>query len=73
MMVSHVSKTFQIRIQRELKRTFKEKGLIITVACNLAINDFLDVTFYLKSCTIATESRTRRYSIYISNRIIHHL
>ena len=56
-----------------IKKNIQRKRIIITVACNLAINDSLDVTFYLKSCTIPTESRTRRYSIYISNRIIHHL
>ena len=53
-MVSHVSKTFQVRNQRKLKKMckiFKENRLNITVECNLAITDFLDVTFDLKSGT----------------------
>ena len=32
-------------------KIFKENKLSVTVACNLAINNFLDVTFYLKSVT----------------------
>ena len=51
MMVSHVSTTFQIRNQRKFKKMckiFKENRLNITVECNLAITNFLDVTFDLK-------------------------
>ena len=54
MMVSHVSKTFQVRNQIKFKKMckiFKENRLNITVECNLAITDFLDVTFDLKSGT----------------------
>ena len=54
MMVSHVSTTFQIRNQRKFKKMckiFKENLLNITVECNLAIINFLDVTFDLKPDT----------------------
>ena len=64
---------FPKHFRSEMCKIFKENKLSVTVACNLAINNFLDVTFYLKSVTIPTEYRTTRYSIYISNRTIHHL
>ena len=34
-----------------MRKIFKENGLNISVACNLATNESLDVTFDLKSCT----------------------
>ena len=61
------------KIKKKMCKIFKENELSVTVACNLAINDFLDVNFYLKSVTVPKECRTTRYPIYISNRTIHHL
>ena len=34
-----------------MRKIFKENGLNVSVACNLATNESLDVTFDLKSCT----------------------
>ena len=61
------------KTKKKMRKIFKENGLNITVECNLALTDFLDVTFDLKSDTIiTTENRTTRYCIYINNRAIHH-
>ena len=39
------------KIKSKMRKIFKENRLNITVECNLAITNFLDVTFYLKSGT----------------------
>ena len=39
------------RIKKKICKIVKENGLNITVACNLAITNFLDFTFDLKSVT----------------------
>ena len=45
-------------------KIFKENGLSTTVACNLTITDFLDVTFDLKSGTYYPYRKQQRDIIY---------
>ena len=74
MMASHVSKTFQVRIQRpdsekikkkmcKILKTKNKNGLNITVECNLATTDFLDVTFDLKSYHLLSLQKTEQRDI----------
>ena len=77
MMVSHVSRTSQVQIQREYKnkicKIFKENGLNITVACNLAVTDFLDVTITdLKSGTYPYRKQKNEILYIQSNQTLHH-
>ena len=61
------------KIKKKMCRIFKENGLNITVECNLAITDFLDVTFDLKSGTYYPyRNRITRHCIYINNETINH-
>ena len=51
-------------------KIFKENGLNITVECNLAITDFLNVTFNLKSGTYYPYRKQNNiiYCMYINNQ-----
>ena len=61
------------KIKNKMCKIFKENGLNITVECNLAITDFLDVTFDLKSRTYYPyRKQNNEIFIYINNRTIHH-
>ena len=48
-------------------KIFKENGLNITVECNLAITDFLDITFDLKSGTYYPYRKQNNEILYIHN------
>ena len=73
MMASHVSKTFQVQINRRKKKRnckiFKENGLNIAVECNSAITNFLDVTFDLKSATYYLYRKQNNEISYIHKQL----
>ena len=74
MMASHVSKTFQVRnqkIKKKMCKIFKENRLNITVECNLAITNFLDVTFDLKSGTYYPYRKQNNEILYINKQSNH--
>ena len=57
---------------KKMCKIFKENCLNITVQCNLAITDFLDVTFDLKSGTYYPYRKQNNEILYIHKRTIHH-
>ena len=71
--VSHVSKTFQAQIQRKEKRKCVKysKKMVFTVECNLAITDFLDITFDLKSGTHCPYRKQNNEMSYINKQSNH--
>ena len=59
------------KIKRKMCKIFKENGLNITVECNLAITDFLDVTFDLKSGTYYPYRKQNNEILYIHKQSNH--
>ena len=52
-------------------KIFKENGLNITVECNLAITDFLDVTFDLKFGTYYPYRKQNNEILYVHKQSNH--
>ena len=59
------------KIKKKICKTFKENRLNITVACNLAITYFLDVTFDLKSGTYYAYRKPKNKILYIHKQSNH--
>ena len=59
------------KIKKKMRKIFKEDGLNITVECNLALTDFLDVTFDLKSGTYYPYRKQNNEILYIHKESNH--
>ena len=59
------------KIKKKMCKIFKEDGLNITVECNLALTDFLDVTFDLKSGTYYPYRKQNNEILYIHKQSNH--
>ena len=59
------------KIKKKMCKIFKENGLNITVECNLAITDFLDVTFDVKSGTYYPFRKQNNEIMYIHKKSNH--
>ena len=75
MLASHVPKNISgpdsKKIKKKMCKIFKQNGLIITVECNLAITDFLNVTFVLKSATYYPCKKLNNKILYIRKHMNH--
>ena len=59
------------KMKKKMCKIFKENGLNITVECNLAITNFLDVTFDLKSGTYYSYRKQNNEIFYIHKQSNH--
>ena len=59
------------KIKKKMCKIFKENRLNITVECNLAITDFLDVTFDLKSGIYYPYRKQNNKILYINKQSNH--
>ena len=59
------------KIRKKMCKIFKENGLNITVECNLAITNFLDITFDLKSGTYYPYRKQNNEILYIQKQSNH--
>ena len=67
----NISGTDSEKIKKKMYKTFKENHLNIMVECNLAITDFLDVTFHLKSGTYYPYRKENNEILYIHKQSNH--